>query len=92
MANWNAHPAEAWWCAKIIFGGADWTDYMHLYSDAEDPPEVPPVAGMLKWTVRPTPQNEKWKECENGCREIIRTFKDFCSGECWDEWHLGEAA
>lgn len=26
--------------------------------------------------------------CHNvGCRALIRSFEEFCSGVCWEEWH-----
>lgn len=28
------------------------------------------------------------KVCENdGCHTPIKSYEDFCSEECWDEWH-----
>ncbi|MFG2923902.1 hypothetical protein ACGFYA_20635 [Streptomyces sp. NPDC048305] len=28
------------------------------------------------------------RECENdGCNTPINKAVEFCSGECWDEWH-----
>jgi hypothetical protein len=27
------------------------------------------------------------KVCENDCGAPIRPVEDFCSEECWEEWH-----
>jgi predicted nucleic acid-binding Zn ribbon protein len=27
------------------------------------------------------------KRCENGCGAPIRSYEDFCSEGCWEEWH-----
>ncbi|MGW0861280.1 hypothetical protein [Streptomyces sp. NPDC002611] len=31
--------------------------------------------------------SDETKRCENGCRAPIRSYEDFCSEGCWEEWH-----
>ncbi|QPB09905.1 hypothetical protein KGG73_gp71 [Streptomyces phage Sentinel] len=35
--------------------------------------------------------SDEVKRCENGCHAPIRSYEDFCSEECWTEWHAVNA-
>ncbi|WJN62613.1 hypothetical protein [Streptomyces phage phiScoe1] len=50
------------------------------------------VSASVAGTTRTLHFWESVRRCDNGCNAPIRSTEDFCSAECWDEWHMKHRA